>query len=284
MRKSRAVLTMLLAVLLSVLSLQGKLLAATALASRPSYEEEDESKQDAEDGEDESKKDEEDEDKPKKDEDADEDDRKKKSDEDEREDGDSDGDGVLFGLSLEVLLYIGIGAAALLAIVIAALVITHKGKKEIPAPVWQTVSYQQQYQQQQYQQQAYQSVPPTVPMAEPLSPEPSRTPTAVLTVSGGELAGQSFAVPEEGLFVGREQDCGIRFSPTAPGVSRRHCRLFWQNGQLCLMDVGSTCGTFLARVGQVEPGQLTPNQPVALSNGDAFYIAEPANAFSVRLG
>lgn len=274
MRKSRAVLTVLLAVLLSVLSLQGKLLAVTALASRPSYEEdgddkqtgEDESKQDAEDGEDE--------DKPKKDEDADEDedDRKKKPAEDEREDSDSDG--VLFGLSLEVVLYIGIGAVALIAIVIAALVITHKGKKEAPAPVWQTVSYQQQYQQQQYQQQAYQSVPPTTPM----SPESPRTPTAILTVTGGELAGQSFAVPEEGLFVGREQDCGIRFSPTAPGVSRRHCRLFWQNGQLCLMDVGSTCGTFLAGV-----GQLAPNQPVALSNGVSFYVAEPANAFSLRL-
>jgi len=67
------------------------------------------------------------------------------------------------------------------------------------------------------------------------------------------------------MIIGRSRSCNISYPAGTKGVSRQHCRLFWKNGTLYLMDLGSTYGTFLRG-----RGQIAPNVPVPVKAGDTF--------------
>lgn len=71
----------------------------------------------------------------------------------------------------------------------------------------------------------------------------------VLVGVAGPLAGQRFAVPDEGLEIGRSDQNHVVLD--TEGVSRFHAKLSWNDGTLWLQDVGSRNGVFVngARVG-----------------------------------
>ena len=54
---------------------------------------------------------------------------------------------------------------------------------------------------------------------------------------------KSFAVGDkEEVIVGRDETCDIRI--TSPSVSREHCSIETEDGELYLRDLGSTGGTY----------------------------------------
>jgi pSer/pThr/pTyr-binding forkhead associated (FHA) protein len=52
---------------------------------------------------------------------------------------------------------------------------------------------------------------------------------------------QTVQIPETGLLVGRSSVCGLRLSDEF--VSGLHCKIFSENGNLFIEDLGSTNGT-----------------------------------------
>ncbi len=54
---------------------------------------------------------------------------------------------------------------------------------------------------------------------------------------------REFPVPEAGVILGRRQDCHLRI-PTRD-VSRKHCELFSETGNLVVKDLGSSNGTYV---------------------------------------
>lgn len=97
----------------------------------------------------------------------------------------------------------------------------------------------------------------------------------------GQFAGQAFPVTPQGVLLGRDQaSCDFAFPAGTQGISRNHCKVQFnpQTQMFVLYDLGSTYGTFLGNGVQVPQGQ-----PMALRNGDEFYLASRANLFRVSL-
>jgi pSer/pThr/pTyr-binding forkhead associated (FHA) protein len=76
-----------------------------------------------------------------------------------------------------------------------------------------------------------------------------------------EESRQTAQIPEGGLFIGRSDFCDIQLSDEF--VSARHCRIFPENGNLFIEDLGSTNGTSIdgtaieaLRATPLEPGQI----------------------------
>lgn len=93
---------------------------------------------------------------------------------------------------------------------------------------------------------------------------------------GGYMNGRIYPVGAHEIVFGRDAAATVRFPADAKGVSRQHCRLFWQNGTLMLMDSGSSYGTY------TQEGKLQPMHPVAVKSGDVFYIGEKKNCFKIQ--
>ncbi len=106
--------------------------------------------------------------------------------------------------------------------------------------------------------------------------EPSIVSQLGLRCHGGYLNGRTYLIPQEGFSIGRDSDNSIRYPAQTPGISRHHVKLFWQNGQLMLMDLDSSNGTYLNQT-----GRIAPMQPVSLRPGDVFYLGEKLNAFEI---
>lgn len=68
-------------------------------------------------------------------------------------------------------------------------------------------------------------------------------PEKLVVVSPSERKGQEFALPDE-VTVGRAGGCGVLL-PEDTFVSQLHARLFRQNGDVFVEDLGSTNGTFV---------------------------------------
>ena len=95
---------------------------------------------------------------------------------------------------------------------------------------------------------------------------------------GGVMNGKEFLVPQSGVLIGRATEANIRYPEDTKGVSRRHCQIFWKNGVLMLMDVGSSAGTVLRG-----KGKLPANAPVAVVEGDVFYLGSKENGLTIRM-
>lgn len=75
--------------------------------------------------------------------------------------------------------------------------------------------------------------------------------------------------------LGRDPGNTIVLPPNAPGVSRSHCRLEVQAGQLILTDIGSSQGTLIH-------GKRVPvHTPVALKPGSTFCLGSEQYSFTV---
>ena len=94
----------------------------------------------------------------------------------------------------------------------------------------------------------------------------------------GPLKGRSYQVGRDGVMLGRDTDCAVRFPAEVPGISRHHCAVRWQQGVPVLVDLGSGYGTFLT-----DGRQLPPNYPTAITPGSRFYLASTANLFQLTL-
>lgn len=97
-----------------------------------------------------------------------------------------------------------------------------------------------------------------------------------VTCLAGPLQGQTFSVTQAGLLMGRDSSCNVVFPPMAPGVSSRHCQVFMDGGQLVLVDLSSTYGTYLS-----DGRRLTPNYPMPINSGTRFWLGSQENCFEV---
>lgn len=118
---------------------------------------------------------------------------------------------------------------------------------------------------------------PTEPVSS-FSPPPAPRPVRLyLEIVDGPMTGQRYSVPDNGkLLLGRSMEANIRYPVDTRGVSRNHCQVFWNNGSLQVMDLGSSSGTYLRG-----KGQLAPNTPVPLTEGSIIYLG--SKAVAVRL-
>lgn len=96
-------------------------------------------------------------------------------------------------------------------------------------------------------------------------------PTLVLVAQNGVVV----PVEKNVMLIGRSSECDIHFREDAGDVSRRHCRIDVQKGEVRLTDLGSTCGTFL------RGEKLTPNMPVQLHKGDTFTMGQGNHSFTL---
>ena len=97
-----------------------------------------------------------------------------------------------------------------------------------------------------------------------------------LACLSGSLKGRIYPISGDGIMLGRDYDCAVRFDGNTPGVSRHHCTLRWQNGNLLLTDLGSAFGTYLS-----DGRKLPPQYPTQVGAGSRFYLGNSANLFQV---
>lgn len=93
----------------------------------------------------------------------------------------------------------------------------------------------------------------------------------------GALSGQRYMIRKSGsLMLGRNPElCNVIF-PNVPGVSGKHCAVWYDHGKLYLQDLNSTHGTFLA-----SGAKLLANQTVEVHAGDSFYLGSPQERFLI---
>ena len=113
------------------------------------------------------------------------------------------------------------------------------------------------------QQRRRQRKPPQVKAPRPARPgRPSRgTPQRLLVTAGG-LAGTSIGLTDQQITIGRSNDATLVLNDDY--ASTRHARLFPQDGQWIVEDLGSTNGTYLDRQKVTQPTPVPPGVPIRI--------------------
>jgi pSer/pThr/pTyr-binding forkhead associated (FHA) protein len=88
----------------------------------------------------------------------------------------------------------------------------------------------------------------------------SRAAPRTLLVTGGSLAGTVITLGEQQITIGRAADATLVL--TDDYASTRHARLFPQNGEWVVEDLGSTNGTYLDRQKVTAPTPVPIGVPV----------------------
>ncbi|HWG65543.1 MAG TPA: FHA domain-containing protein [Streptosporangiaceae bacterium] len=83
-----------------------------------------------------------------------------------------------------------------------------------------------------------------------------------LLVTGGPLAGTSLALTEQQITIGRANDATLVLNDDY--ASSRHARLFPQDGQWIVEDLGSTNGTYLDRQKVTQPIPVPTGVPIRI--------------------
>ena len=91
---------------------------------------------------------------------------------------------------------------------------------------------------------------------------PARGAPQRLLVTGGSLAGTSIGLADQQITIGRANDATLVLSDDY--ASSRHARLFPQNGQWIVEDLGSTNGTYLDRQKVTQPTPVSPGVPIRI--------------------
>jgi pSer/pThr/pTyr-binding forkhead associated (FHA) protein len=105
------------------------------------------------------------------------------------------------------------------------------------------------------------SSPPAPAM--PARPAPSRRGSArQLVVTGGSLTGTTITLADQQITIGRAPDATLVL--TDDYASTRHARLYPQNGEWIVEDLGSTNGTYLDRQKVTQPMQVPVGVPVRI--------------------
>lgn len=118
----------------------------------------------------------------------------------------------------------------------------------------------------------------SLPPPEPGFPQSGALPSGSLNLVclSGPLKGRAYRIGANGLTFGRDGSCAVRFPANAPGISRLHCCIRWQQGQPVLVDLNSAYGTFLG-----DGRQLPPNYPMQLAAGSSFFLGGSENRFQI---
>jgi hypothetical protein len=100
------------------------------------------------------------------------------------------------------------------------------------------------------------------------APKPARqartgrgTPQRLLVTAGG-LAGTSIGLTDQQITIGRSNDATLVLNDDY--ASTRHARLFPQDGQWIVEDLGSTNGTYLDRQKVTQPTPVPPGVPIRI--------------------
>jgi pSer/pThr/pTyr-binding forkhead associated (FHA) protein len=83
-----------------------------------------------------------------------------------------------------------------------------------------------------------------------------------LLVTGGSLVGTSIGLADQQIIIGRANDATLVLSDDY--ASSRHARLFPQNGQWIVEDLGSTNGTYLDRQKVTQPMPVPAGVPIRI--------------------
>jgi pSer/pThr/pTyr-binding forkhead associated (FHA) protein len=96
----------------------------------------------------------------------------------------------------------------------------------------------------------------------PKPPRASRSAPQQLLVTAGTLAGTSLGLSDQQITIGRAGDATLVLSDDY--ASTRHARLFPQDGQWLVEDLGSTNGTYLDRQKVTEPTPVPVGVPIRI--------------------
>ena len=102
----------------------------------------------------------------------------------------------------------------------------------------------------------------------PRQGRPARPPRAgrgsprVLVVTAGALKGTSLDLSQQQITLGRANDATLVLNDDY--ASSRHARLFPQDGQWIVEDLGSTNGTYLDRQKVTQPTPVPPGVPIRI--------------------
>jgi pSer/pThr/pTyr-binding forkhead associated (FHA) protein len=83
-----------------------------------------------------------------------------------------------------------------------------------------------------------------------------------LLVTGGDLAGTRMGLADQQITIGRANDATLVL--TDDYASSRHARLFPQDGQWIVEDLGSTNGTYLDRQKVTQPTPVPVGVPIRI--------------------
>ncbi len=103
------------------------------------------------------------------------------------------------------------------------------------------------------------------PKARPVKAKParpSRSAPQQLLVTAGSLAGTSLGLTDQQITIGRADDATLVLSDDY--ASTRHARLFPQDGQWLVEDLGSTNGTYLDRQKVTQPTPVPIGVPIRI--------------------
>jgi pSer/pThr/pTyr-binding forkhead associated (FHA) protein len=90
----------------------------------------------------------------------------------------------------------------------------------------------------------------------------SRAAPQQLVVTGGDLAGTTMGLADQQITIGRANDATLVL--TDDYASSRHARLFPQDGQWIVEDLGSTNGTYLDRQKVTQPTPVPVGVPIRI--------------------
>jgi pSer/pThr/pTyr-binding forkhead associated (FHA) protein len=103
---------------------------------------------------------------------------------------------------------------------------------------------------------------------QPRAPRPPRaqrtsrgTPQRLLVTAGG-TAGTAIGLTDQQITIGRANDATLVLNDDY--ASSRHARLFPQDGQWIVEDLGSTNGTYLDRQKVTQPTPVPPGVPIRI--------------------
>jgi len=103
---------------------------------------------------------------------------------------------------------------------------------------------------------------PPKPARQPRAAKPGRgTPQRLLVTAGG-LAGTTIGLNDQQITIGRANDATLVLNDDY--ASSRHARLFPQDGQWIVEDLGSTNGTYLDRQKVTQPTPVPPGVPIRI--------------------
>jgi pSer/pThr/pTyr-binding forkhead associated (FHA) protein len=102
---------------------------------------------------------------------------------------------------------------------------------------------------------------PAPPPAAPRRPRP-RTSPQQMVVTAGPLAGTVLELTDNQITIGRADDATLVLNDDY--ASTRHARLFPQDGQWIVEDLGSTNGTYLDRQKVTQPTPVPVGVPIRI--------------------
>jgi pSer/pThr/pTyr-binding forkhead associated (FHA) protein len=103
---------------------------------------------------------------------------------------------------------------------------------------------------------------PAPPPAPRRSGRVSRSTPQQMVVTAGPLAGKTFPLTDAQITIGRADDATLVL--TDDYASTRHARIFPQDGQWIVEDLGSTNGTYLDRQKVTQPTPVPVGVPIRI--------------------